>query len=783
MISKAKSKSSNIGQSRDEETPLASSTTPVPSPPTDNSRKDGSSRPSNKAVTIHGKHRSPEGGQVERQGMPMAEATDMWRAHLLQRLTIQLPPVCRSVIPLISVGAKEEVLEQLQALLGNCRRFLGTTLVGVLLLVVFALADDPVLRVRRCARRALAAIKRTAGEDWDVRMRGELCESFLTQLLELGDGYDPSHVLHVGLRREEYLRQDGARGGAGGGGDSGPGGRPTEVNLKGKVAELVGLGVGLGPDLRSLIVGRGRELARAVGHLFVPASEESQMYILESRRYFNLGGQSSRTDPSREGSSAVRVSGSPCVDGNYYRCNLLCTREDDVKRLLRRLGSVLGRRGYLQVMHRCAESCYRNILKLGGAEVMAEYSGGGKKELRSNAGVGVAADEDEEEVGGGKNEGGTGWEVEVSSYRAVQEAKEKQLQKYLSVLAGRWNGLCSAVLGALVPHSDSPRDSNGDEERSVRAETGDKVEAEDVVDPALLLSSEELLASCRHIDSHCDPDTAYVLREIIRSAAIELRWCLGHLTSTSIQLYEESLVTGGGRSSGRRRLLEGGSYSPAASSSSVGNGLAVLESSRCQEVLALACASMIECVGHCGLVLGPVTRPLMMEVLFVLLQLSVCPVAVCRQAASTTIDRLGLYMGYNSTVQLLRDNLDYIVDEACAHLRELNRSSSHHSVGHTRSAGSSHGRIQPLDDGVTPMVVNLVFSVLGEGTFHTTQVMVPVRTSFALSTRGEEEGGIVIDCRREEEKRAAIAVQLLNDLFLDTLDTVDSQAALRLLSF
>ena len=123
------------------------------------------------------------------------------------------------------------------------------------------------------------------------------------------------------------------------------------------------------------------------------------------------------------------------------------------------------------------------------------------------------------------------------------------------------------------------------------------------------------------------------------------------------------------------------------------------------------------------------------------------------------------------------------MDEACAHLREVNRSSSLHSVAHTRSAGSSHGRIQPLDDGVTPMVVNLVFSVLGEGTFHTTQVMVPVRTSFTLSTRGEEEGGIVTDCRREEEKRAAIAVQLLNDLFLDTLDTVDSQAALRLLSF
>ena len=123
------------------------------------------------------------------------------------------------------------------------------------------------------------------------------------------------------------------------------------------------------------------------------------------------------------------------------------------------------------------------------------------------------------------------------------------------------------------------------------------------------------------------------------------------------------------------------------------------------------------------------------------------------------------------------------MDEACAHLREVNRSSSLQSVSHKRTAGSSHGRIQPLDDGVTPMVVNLVFSVLGEGTFHTTQVMVPVRTSFTLSTQGEEEGGIVTDCRREEEKRAAIAVQLLNDLFLDTLDTVDSQAALRLLSF
>ena len=86
-------------------------------------------------------------------------------------------------------------------------------------------------------------------------------------------------------------------------------------------------------------------------------------------------------------------------------------------------------------------------------------------------------------------------------------------------------------------------------------------------------------------------------------------------------------------------------------------------------------ASIAEALGHCALLLGPEFKPLLIKVLYPLLELHTAHNKVVSQAASTTLERLGLYLHYAAPLgpTLLRANLDYFVEEACARLRPAPR--------------------------------------------------------------------------------------------------------------
>ncbi len=89
------------------------------------------------------------------------------------------------------------------------------------------------------------------------------------------------------------------------------------------------------------------------------------------------------------------------------------------------------------------------------------------------------------------------------------------------------------------------------------------------------------------------------------------------------------------------------------------------------QLRALVLASVIETLGHCALLLGAAFKPLLIKSLYSLLELRIAHNSVVSQAAGSTLERLGLYLGYVAPLgpSLLRANLDYFVEEACARLR------------------------------------------------------------------------------------------------------------------
>ena len=78
-----------------------------------------------------------------------------------------------------------------------------------------------------------------------------------------------------------------------------------------------------------------------------------------------------------------------------------------------------------------------------------------------------------------------------------------------------------------------------------------------------------------------------------------------------------------------------------------------------------------------------VKRAFMLDVLFPLLSFAVNEgvgtdnANISRQAARTTLSRISLYMGYSSGPDMLRCNLDHIVDAVCLQLQHLQRKAKH----------------------------------------------------------------------------------------------------------
>jgi hypothetical protein len=168
-------------------------------------------------------------------------------------------------------------------------------------------------------------------------------------------------------------------------------------------------------------------------------------------------------------------------------------------------------------------------------------------------------------------------------------------------------------------------------------------------------------------------------------------------------------------------------------------------------------------------------RTFLLEVLSPLLSLAVDRTAgsstanISRQAAMTTLSRLSLYMGYASGPDVLRSNLDYIVDAVCLYLRQLQRT--------TKQAMDFHHQMQSLSGltagaGVGAVTVRSTThqpeDTTGMHVAYDGRVVVVVGSVLEaiLAEKGPQQGG-------GEPSSARAIDMLLRDMVSETLSTID----------
>ena len=133
-------------------------------------------------------------------------------------------------------------------------------------------------------------------------------------------------------------------------------------------------------------------------------------------------------------------------------------------------------------------------------------------------------------------------------------------------------------------------------------------------------------------------------------------------------------------------------------------------------------AQMIEAVANLAFILGVKFRDRLVDVFYIFIELTVDQSidTIVRQASASTLKRMAIYMDYRDVYDMLKDNLDYVVDNACVQLRNsVTLSSKYH---HLR-------RIIIID----PLVVDAVFSSLGGSVFQTGAVVAQSKTQDSFS--------------------------------------------------
>lgn len=175
----------------------------------------------------------------------------------------------------------------------------------------------------------------------------------------------------------------------------------------------------------------------------------------------------------------------------------------------------------------------------------------------------------------------------------------------------------------------------------------------------------------------------------------------------------------------------------------------------------------VEGIANCAVILGREKfEPYLQEVshidlfksmflcfqcLYPLLELMVDTDNLVRQAAKCTLERVALYLQLRGFSELVRVNLDYIVDEACANLRMISNTFKGRSSSASNGVGlggidrrkNNHRYVSPS----THLIVDLVFTAIG----------------------GDLDGAAV-------DPALVAPMYLLKDMIFDTLENIDTLA-------
>ena len=190
-------------------------------------------------------------------------------------------------------------------------------------------------------------------------------------------------------------------------------------------------------------------------------------------------------------------------------------------------------------------------------------------------------------------------------------------------------------------------------------------------------------------------------------------------------------------------------------------------------LLSLLTAQMIEVIANIGFILGRKFRSQLVDVFYLLVELTVDYHAdiIVRQACASTLKRIAIYMDYNDVYDMLRNNLDYIVDHACIQLRNTVTLGTPSSPSNSSNSNSNSTTVTQVSSSLfnynynyrTALVVDAVFSALGNSVFQ-------------LSTSSSSDNIRMID-PLDTNMTIQNSFSMLKDMVLDTLDNIDQLAA------
>ena len=162
-------------------------------------------------------------------------------------------------------------------------------------------------------------------------------------------------------------------------------------------------------------------------------------------------------------------------------------------------------------------------------------------------------------------------------------------------------------------------------------------------------------------------------------------------------------------------------------------------------LLSLLLAQLIEVIANLSFILGIKFRSQLVDVFYILVELTVDQNAdiIVRQASASTLKRVAMYLDYNDVYEMLKENIDYIVDNACIQLRNSVTLSPTSMELMTPSSRNYNYR--------SALVVDAVFNALGSSVF-----------------QSNNPG---------DESKSQVSFSMLKDMILDTIDNIDQLAA------
>ena len=88
-------------------------------------------------------------------------------------------------------------------------------------------------------------------------------------------------------------------------------------------------------------------------------------------------------------------------------------------------------------------------------------------------------------------------------------------------------------------------------------------------------------------------------------------------------------------------------------------------------LMSLLSAQMVEVIANFAFILGTKFKARLIDVFYILIELTVDQNAdvIVRQASASTLRRIAIYLEYDDVYSMLKDNLDYVVDNTCVQLR------------------------------------------------------------------------------------------------------------------